>query len=46
MAEGAWLTAQVNVNHIFHANPAQTWNAALDDLGVNPANLAVGHGVH
>lgn len=46
MAQGAWLTAKMNVNHVFHTDPAQTWNAVLSELGVNPANLAVGHGIH
>lgn len=46
MSHGAWLSAPVNVEHVFETDPAEIWKSVLDDLGVNPASLAIGHGVH
>lgn len=46
MEEGSWITAPVASEYIFFANPEDTWDAILHDMGVDPATLAQGHGIH
>lgn len=46
MAEGAWLAMEANVRHVLETDPATAWRAVLDDMGVDPARLAQGSGVH
>jgi putative transcriptional regulator len=46
MEEGSWITAPVESKYVFFENPEDTWDAMLHDLGVDPAMLAMGHGIH
>jgi len=46
MEEGSWIAAPVEAQYIFFDNPEDTWDAMLHDMGVDPATLAQGHGIH
>ncbi len=47
MAQGAWIPVPVKPQFIFETEPAQTWEAVLNDMGVDPTQLSVvGKGVH
>ena len=46
MAEGAWITLEANARHVLETDPDDTWKAVLADMGVDPARLAEGPGVH
>ncbi len=46
IAEGAWLTCQVNKKHILQTEPVYVWKEVLSDMGVDPTHLVVGTGVH
>lgn len=46
MAQGAWLSTAPGVKHILHTDPAQMWNLVLQEMGIDPANLAIGGGIH
>lgn len=46
MARGAWISSEVNVKHIFDTESHQIWNAVLSDMGIDPAQLILGGGMH
>lgn len=46
MTEGAWITVPAKARHVLETEPSETWNAVLREMGVDPASIAVGHGVH
>lgn len=46
MAASAWLLSDVDVNLIFDTRPEEMWEQALRRLGVDPAALHMGPGVH
>ena len=47
MAAGSWLTSPVRVEHILHTEASIAWKAVINDLGIDPTQLAViGSGVH
>jgi len=43
---GAWLTAPLTARRIFDTPVEQIWNAVIRDLGVDPAFLVPGAGLH
>lgn len=43
---GAWLCAPLDAVHALDTPPERTWNAVLQDLGVDPARLQHAHGLH
>lgn len=46
MAEGSWITADVNMKYIFETEPSSVWETILRDMGVDPNMIAEGKGVH
>lgn len=46
MKEGAWITVPAAATYALETPPEQAWDRALRDLGVDPANLALGRGMH
>lgn len=46
MEEGSWIATQVDSKYVFFKNPHDTWDAILHDMGVDPATLALGTGLH
>ncbi|MBX7148287.1 YqgE/AlgH family protein [bacterium] len=46
MIDGSWITAPINTTHLFKTNPDEVWKNVLTDMGINPANLLIGGGVH
>ena len=46
MKEGAWITVQARPNYVLDTPPTRTWNQILQDLGIDPATLALGTGLH
>lgn len=46
LQEGSWITTPVHSQYIFYQKPEDTWDAILHDMGVDPARLAQGHGIH
>lgn len=46
MASGAWLHTAADPKLVFETPPDEMWNAAMQSLGVNPADLFVGRGVN
>jgi putative transcriptional regulator len=44
--EGAWLTAPATAGRVLGTSPADTWRSVLSDIGVDPAHLVQGGGVH
>jgi putative transcriptional regulator len=46
LEDGSWITTPVESKYIFFNNPGDTWDAMLHDMGVDPATLAHGHGLH
>lgn len=46
MAEGAWIAAGASAKHVLQTDPAETWKAVLQEMGIDPANIALGHGIH
>lgn len=46
MEEGSWITTPVDPRYIFLAEPEDTWDAILHDMGIDPAQLALGTGLH
>jgi putative transcriptional regulator len=46
MAASAWLLSDVDVGLIFDTRPEEMWEKAMRRLGVDPAALQMGHGVH
>ena len=43
---GAWLTAPLSARRLFDTPPEQIWSAVIRDLGVDPAFLVPGTGLH
>jgi putative transcriptional regulator len=46
LREGAWLTAPATAARVLGTKPDDTWRSVLSDLGVDPAHLVQGGGVH
>jgi putative transcriptional regulator len=46
LAEGAWLTAGATPELVFQTQPERMWEAAIRSLGIDPATLVPGSGVH
>ena len=46
LARGDWLLAEASAELIFSTPPEEMWNAALAQLGVDPAALVPGAGIH
>ncbi len=46
MAAGSWLFAEATANPILDGNPDQLWGDTLRGMGVDPAMLMVGKGLH
>jgi putative transcriptional regulator len=46
MTAGAWLFAEAAANAILESNPAQLWDETLRGMGVDPAMLVIGKGLH
>jgi putative transcriptional regulator len=46
LSESSWLMTEVDAEFVFTTPPAQLWEAAIRRLGVDPAQLQQGHGVH
>jgi putative transcriptional regulator len=43
---GAWLTAEVTLDLIFHTPLERVWEGSMRGLGIDPAMLVAGGGVH
>ena len=46
LSASAWLTADVDVDIVFHTAPDRMWEAAIRRLGADPSSLQMSHGVH
>ena len=46
MREGAWITTKADGKYIFETTVTATWTHILSDMGVDPARLMVGTGLH
>lgn len=46
LARGDWLLAEASADFIFSTPPDEMWDAALRELGADPASLVPGAGVH
>lgn len=46
LSEGAWLTAPVSREVLFHVDYEDVWVRVLRDLGIEPATLVASRGVH
>lgn len=46
MAQGSWLTVEADPKHVLVTPPSECWNAVLREMGVDPARLAIGTGIH
>jgi putative transcriptional regulator len=46
LAEGSWVHAEVEPDLIFATHPDQLWAAVLESIGIQPASLVPGTGVH
>ena len=46
LSEGAWLVAPVSDEVIFQVDPPLMWDHVLRGLGVEPATLIAGRGIH
>jgi len=46
LEDGSWITATPEPKYVFYDNPDDTWNGILHDMGVDPASLALGTGLH
>jgi putative transcriptional regulator len=46
IAQGAWLSAPVSSEIVFEVDPEEMWNRVLRDLGIEPATLIPGRGIH
>lgn len=46
LEEGSWIVSPVDTKYIFLKNPQDIWDAMLHDLGIDPASLVQGHGIH
>ena len=46
LASGAWLLAEATPELVFGTAPEELWETAIRSLGIDPANLVPGSGVH
>ncbi len=46
LSEGAWLTADATPSLIFDTGPERMWEATIRSLGIDPAKLVPGAGIH
>ncbi len=46
LAQSAWLTADVTPHLVFETASGAMWEAAIRQLGADPGQLQMGHGVH
>ncbi len=46
LKEGAWITVSAEARYVLDTPPEQAWDRVLRDLGVDPASLMVGRGLH
>ncbi len=46
LADSAWLTVPVNRHLLFDAPAEDVWELAIRQLGIDPAALAMGGGIH
>lgn len=46
MQEGAWIAAPLDVRHVLRTPHEQAWDAVLRDMGIEPAMLQPGRGLH
>jgi putative AlgH/UPF0301 family transcriptional regulator len=46
MRSGAWLTAEVTSEIVFHTPLEAIWDRTLRGLGIDPSMLVAGGGVH
>jgi putative transcriptional regulator len=46
LSESSWLMADVDPAFLFNTPAGELWEAAIRRLGVDPAQLQQGHGVH
>jgi putative transcriptional regulator len=46
LAEGSWVHSEVEPDLIFGTHPDQLWAAVLESIGIQPASLVPGTGVH
>ena len=46
LSEGAWLTAEATPRVVFDTPPDDMWQEAIGTLGIDPATLVPGSGVH
>jgi putative transcriptional regulator len=46
VVQGAWLTAPLTARRVFDTPPERIWDMVIRDLGVDPAMLVPGQGLH
>jgi putative transcriptional regulator len=46
MQQGSWLTVEADAKHVLTTPASECWNAVLREMGVDPARLAMGTGIH
>jgi len=46
MKEGAWITIAAESRYVLETSPNQVWSRSLNDLGIDPASLMLGRGLH
>ncbi|GIW40849.1 MAG: UPF0301 protein [Candidatus Binatia bacterium] len=46
LAASAWLNAPLELDLVFETPPERMWDAAVRSLGIDPASLQMGPGVH
>jgi putative transcriptional regulator len=46
MKEGAWITVDAEARYVLATPASQVWGQVLQDLGIDPASLALGRGFH
>lgn len=42
VAQGSWLSTEINPKHIFETQTEQVWKSVLLDMGIDPAQLVLG----
>ncbi|MCC7343384.1 MAG: YqgE/AlgH family protein, partial [Deltaproteobacteria bacterium] len=46
LREGAWITVAAEARYVLDAPPELAWDRILRDMGVDPASLILGRGLH
>lgn len=46
LAQGSWLLAGAGADLVFETAPERMWEAAIQSLGIEPATLVPGTGIH